>query len=261
MTRTVALNALKQGINRLRDKGGADPESLYDLENGYVTLSGTIQSRPGTTAHATLPAGTKGLCAFDGALVVFSNAAKTVPAGYSCEIIISPDDPALEVYEIHYAGPFLGYLYVAAEFTDGHVYHYWLQRRDAWQASTNYKLGDVVEPTVRNGYAYRAHRLGDPAVVWAANAPRAIGDVVEPTTPNGFEYTVIDTIGTSPRSGTVEPDWPAEDGATINEDADLTAGTATTTGTTTPSTTTVPADTLDRYGKLRDGFGGLKDPL
>ena len=257
MSRIVALNALTSGINRLRNKGGADAESLYDLENGYVTLAGTIQSRPGTVQDALLPAGTKGLCAFEGAMVVFSNAARTpMPAGYTCEVVVHPDDATLEVEAIHFAGPFLGVLYVAVGFEDGAVYHYWLQRRDPWTADTFYKVGDIVEPTVRNGYAYRAHRLGDPATVWAPNVARTIGDAVEPTVPNDYQYTVIDTLGTNPKSGTTEPVWPTEDGATVNEDTDLTPPTPPSTPTPPTTDTTLPPDIAERYDGRLGTFAG-----
>lgn len=254
MSRIVELNALEGGITRLRTKGGANPKWLYDLENGYVLQDGSIQSRPGTTDEIILPAGTKGLCTFDGGLVVFSNAAKTVPAGVTCEVITHPTLPAQELLDIHFAGPFLGYLYVVAEFADGEVCHYWLQRRDAWKANTSYTAGDVVEPSVRNGFAYRAHRLGNPATTWAPNVTRALTDVVEPTTANGYQYTVVDTLGSNPRSGTTEPTWPTSEGARVSEDTDLTAPATPGTGTSTTPTDTLPQDVVDRYG---DGFGGL----
>jgi hypothetical protein len=44
--------------------------------------------------------------------------------------------------------------------------------------------------------------------------------VVEPTVYNDYYYTVVDTQGTTPRSGAVEPIWPTEDGAQVTEDAD-----------------------------------------
>ena len=44
----VTLSAVQAGITRLRTKGGASPESLYDLINGYVTAARTIAPRPGS---------------------------------------------------------------------------------------------------------------------------------------------------------------------------------------------------------------------
>lgn len=253
MSRSVVLNTLRGGINRLRQKGGASAQVLYDLLNGYVTADNSVESRPGTETHATLPAGTKGLMAFAGDLVVFSHTAQTVPAGYACEIVVHPTAPSTPVLEIHFAGPFLGYPYVVVEFEDLTCWHYWLQRRDPWAATTDYMLGDVVEPSTPNGFAYRAHRLNAPEALWAADVPRALGDRVEPTTANGFVYEVTDVTGASPKSGTTEPDWPAQDGATVIEDTDLTPTTDPGSGSTT-APDTLPQDVIDRYGT---GFAGL----
>lgn len=250
----ITLQTLR-GINRLRQKGGVSREVLYDLLNGYITSDNSAESRPGTVTHATLPAGTKGLCTFDGGFVVFASSDPgAMPAGYTCEILTHPTVPGTALLELHYAAPFLGYLYVAAEFADNQVFHYWLQQRAAWSASTNYQLGDVVQPTVPNGYAYRAHRLNAPGVLWAANAPRAVADRVEPTTANGFSYVVTAVSGSSPKSGTTEPTWPTEAGATVFEDTDLTASSNAGSGSTDSSTTTLPDDVNDRYGT---GFAGL----
>lgn len=263
MTRVVTLNAVDGGINRLRNKGGAKPTELYDLLNAYVTADGGVKSRPGTVEIVQLPAGTKGLCSVNGGLVVFSHEAKTIPAStpaVTCEILANPDAPTSPIHEIHFAGPFLGgddgaYLYVVAEYENGQTWHFWLQHPAEWEAETAYKLGQLVEPTTPNGYAYRAHRATPPGIVWAPNVARAVGDVVEPTVANGFEYEVIDTIGDEPRSGTVEPTWPTEEGATINEDVDLTQPTAPSTGDDDGSTT-LPDDVAARYdrGYLKGGL-------
>lgn len=242
--RVQQLTSAKAGISRLKVKGGADRESLYDLLNGYVDSSGSIVSRPGTVEDATLPAGTHGLMAFDDAMKVFASSVKTgMPAGYTCEVLSHPTDPTQDIVEIHFSAPFLGYPYVVAEFTSGDVFHYWLQAGTAWTAETFFKEGDVIVPTTPNGLAYRAKRIGPAAPLWAPDVARAIGDKVEPTTANGYQYTVIDTVGDNPRSGTVEPDWPAADGATVNEDADTTPA-ETSTATTG---TDLPDDINDRY--------------
>lgn len=249
--RVVSLNAAKGGINRQRVRGGADPSTLYDLENGYVDASGVIRSRPGTVNTVTLPAGTKGLCAYAGKLIVFSHTAKTIPAStpvVECEIVINPDNPALELHEIHYAGPFLGYLYVVAEFSDGSVWHYWLQRWGTWEANTHYLEGAVVEPTVRNGYAYRAYRTDTANPTWAPLTAYDTGDVVEPSDANGFKYTAIEAIGTPARSGATEPTWPTESGAIVTERSETDGGdVAVTSGDVT---TTLPPDVSERYALL-----------
>lgn len=243
MTQVAAINSLTAGINRLRTKGGASPSGLYDLLNGYVTLSGTIVSRPGTVTDATLPEGTRGLCAFRGGMVVFSHEAKACPTGYTCEVLWNPNNPSLAIQEIHYAGPMLGYLYVVAEFVDGSVFHYWLEGYgNDWTADHVYSLNEVIEPG--NGLAYRATRLNPADPVWEAGATRTVGDKREPSVFNNYVYEVIDTTGTNPHSGDVEPSWIAQDEAVVYEEVDN--------DTTPPNTndpgTTLPPDVPPKYG-------------
>ncbi len=252
--RLQQLNASTGGINRQRVKGGPKPTNLYDLINGYVDASGAPTSRPGTEQDIALPSDTKGLCAFDGGMVVFSHLPQTTGnPKYTVETIIHPTDPSSALTEIHFAGPYLGYLYVAAEFANGDVFHYWLQRRDTWQPNTVYQVGDVVEPMVPNGYAYRANRIGEPGVAWAPDVARTIGDKVEPTTANGYEYTVIDTMGANPHSGTTEPTWPEQDGGVVVEETNG-AGATTPSTPSNPTSTELPAEVEERYGT---GLAGL----
>jgi hypothetical protein len=226
-----------------------------------VTADSSAESRPGTVNYATLPAGTKGLCAFEGGLVVFASSDPgAMPAGVTCEILTHPTAPGTALLDIHFAGPFLGYLYVVAEFADEQVFHYWLQQRDDWTSETTYGLGDVVQPTVPNGYAYRATRLDPAGVTWAPNVTRTLGDVVEPTTFNGYQFTVTDTQGSAPKSGDTEPTWPESDGATVYEDTDLSANAPAATGSTDGGTTTLPPSIQDRYaGTLAGGFIRVMD--
>lgn len=238
------------GIDRRRPKGGPSPRVLYDLVNGYIDGAAGATQRPGTADYAQLPPGTKGLTAFDNGLVVYSHADPgTMPAGVSCEILTHPDTPGAELTRVHKAGPFMGFLYVVAEFDDGEVFHYWLQRRGPWEADTVYHLGDVVEPTVRNGFAYQCNRLGPPAVLWQPGVARALNDVVEPTEANSYYYTVTAVAGSAPKSGATEPTWPTETGATVFEDTDLAQpvnpGTG---GVIDPSR--LPDDLRDRYENM-----------
>lgn len=217
------LNAASGGINRQRIKGGPKPDNLYDILNGYVDDSGAVVSRPGVVQQHDLPAGTIGMCAFAGGLVVFSHVVVgAAPAGVTVEVLPHPlDVNDVPLREIHYAGPFLGSLYVTAEFEDGVVCDYWLETAETWQANRNYLPDALVQPTTPNGYAYRASRTGSPGVVWAAGVERAVGDVVEPRVFNGFEYVCIEAEGSPPRSGATEPNWPAAAGAIMIEEADV----------------------------------------
>jgi hypothetical protein len=252
--REVALTAVKGGITRLRTKGAALEDSLYDLLNGYVTAAKTVVVRPGTFRSYLLPTDTAGnnetagLMAFDGALHVFAIEEVVVPDGVVLHVIQHPTDPTQAIAEINFAKPFMGFPYVVATFADGVTQHYWLQSGDVWTADTIYKAGDIVVPSVSNGLAYQATRSGDPNLSWAPNVQRALGDIIEPTVYNDYFYTVVDTQGDNPRSGTVEPDWPTEDGAQISEDAEG-ATTSTGTPTTAPDSATTPNPvTQDRYG-------------
>ncbi len=250
--RIVTLNTVKGGINRLRTKGGADPSSLFDLVNGYVDYDGVSRSRPGTENTVTLPTGaTKGMCAYDGKLIVFSHVPQDIPFSNpvtECEVLKHPSTPDLPLKDIHFAGPFLGFLYVAAEFVNGDVYHYWLQRGTTWAPGQVYLPGSLVIPTDPNGIAYQLDSGTVTYPVWVRNIARAIGDKVVPTTDNGYFYTVTDAFGPAPRSGATEPSWPTSAGATIFEDSDVAVPTPV--PAENPGTT-LPPDVSDRYQLAR----------
>lgn len=224
--RTVVLSAIKAGITRLRVKGGANPESLYDGVNCYVTAARTVKPRPGSAVSVSLPPGTIGLALFNGVFQVFSDVGGLpMPPGYALNVISHPDpdpDNPPSLVRIWKAEPFMGALYVVAEWSDGSVHHYYLQipANGSWKPNTIYGMGELSTPTTPNGFTYAAHRLGEPGELWQAGKERSISDVVEPTTFNNYEYVAIEVYGTPPRSGAVEPEWIAEDGAIVIEEAD-----------------------------------------
>lgn len=98
--RPIPLTTQRGGINRLKVKGAARADSLYDLVNAYVTQAGTILPREGTIRQAVLDATTAGLMAMNGKLnvfgTVFNNA---LPAGYVDNVlgggtsVFTPGDP------------------------------------------------------------------------------------------------------------------------------------------------------------------------
>ncbi len=247
--RPIPLTVLKGGINRLRTKGGARADTLYDLVNGRLTDAGTVKCRPGTIRIATLNALTKGLCAFNDTFHVFCHVVVAVPAGFTLKIIVHPDATAavpIVLSRIHFAAPFLGFLYVVAEFEDGNIYHYWLSSSGTWTANTVYSNGDIVEPTVPNGLAYQAIRINSPYPSWAPNVIRTDGDIIEPTVYNNYFYTVVETLGDNPHSGDTEPTWPTTSGAQVTEDSNGLLDNPP--DITQPPALGVPVIVSDRYG-------------
>lgn len=158
------------------------------------------------------------------------------------------DDPAvgtLVVRKVYFVGLMLGRIYVAAEFANGVIRHYWLQEPANWSPNTIYGLGDLVQPLIHNGYYYQANTKGN-SPAWAAGQPKSIGDVVQPTSPNGWEYVVTDSTGNAV-TGDAEPAWPTSEGATVFEGTDTT--TIPSDSTTAPSSgTNIGKDIKDRYG-------------
>lgn len=247
--RSQALTTVKAGITRLRDKGGASADSLYDLLNGYVTAARTIHSRPGTRIDVVLPPGTKGLVWFQGKFVVFSHQViDPEDERVEVEVIRHPDVPEMPIRDIHFALPFLGYLYVVAEFADRLVRHYWLEKGEIWQPNHVYLPGTLVRPTKGNGMAYRVESDRAGYEPWAPNVARALGDIVVPTVDNGFRYVVTETVGETPRSGTAEPEWPTNSGETVVEDVSNRKPYGVDSQTQTPNTNVPPA-VKDRYGR------------
>lgn len=252
-----SLTKLKQGINRLRVKGGASPDSLYDLLNAHINNAGAIESRGGTSVDTVLPANTKGLCVFEGINHVFHATSST---GSNAQVVVTilrhPDNLAFELKAIHFAQPYLKYLYVVAEYTNGDVYHFWIQSAKTWTADTVYKDGDVVQPTTPNGYSYKSKRIDTASQVWAKSVLRSVNDVIEPTVSNGYKYTCVSVTGAKPASGSVEPTWAITDGGITIEysEGSGTVATSVVTGTTSGSGTgtAVPTETSDRYGGAED---------
>lgn len=217
--RTVSLSAVKAGMTRMRDKGGASPESLFDLLNGYVNAARMPQIRPGTTIETTTLAGTKGAMAHQGKIMVFADEPVTMTdPDYVCGIVRHPTDDTLTLSKVHFASPFMNAPYVIAEFSDGSVFHYWLEDFPEWTANTSFNIGDRVVPTVANGYAYEAQRVNSASPKWAADVPRTVGDIIEPTVYNGFYYECVEAEGDNPVSGTTEPTWPVIEDAIVIED-------------------------------------------
>jgi hypothetical protein len=248
--RTASFTAQRGGINRQRVRGGARADTLYDLVNGFVTGSRTVVNREGTVRDAVLAANTRGLTAFGGLLHTFSHQKEDyTPVGYLANVLAHPDpESTATLQDIHFAQPFMGALYVVAEWSDGRVAHYWLSSGGEWEADTVYFEGSVVTPTVPNGLLYKAvaNNPDAPTQTWQPLKNYIVGDKVLPTTYNGFYYQVTATQGDVPISGAFEPTWEASEGAEVIESADGTGAPAATEAE--GAAPQVPPDVRDRYG-------------
>lgn len=244
MARIVQLAQQVDGINLMRSKGGASLGSLFDLKNGWVTSKRTIKARPGTVKDVTFPAETVGVVGFENKFHTFTHLPYigTLNPLVVVNILRHPTGGGAALSRIHRAAPFLGRLYVVAEFTDGVVQHYWIESPTAWAASTAYQFGAVVQPTTATGFYYEL-KTASTVAAWQANTETVVGEVRQPRVANGFKYTATSVTGTAPiRTGNTEPTWPTTNGATVVERRFVTAaqvppGSAT---PTDPGTTPTP---------------------
>jgi hypothetical protein len=168
----------------------------------------------------------------------------------------APGLTPITLKEIHFAAPFVGFLYVVAEFTSdggtglGTVFHYWLQTSGTWKANTAYQVGQIVSPVTPNGLNYKATRLGAPNPVWAPSTLKAVSSVVEPTVPNGFKFTATAVDGLNPLTGTTEPTWPTTDGTVVIEETERTNAGTVTTAAPQPAPTVPSPGITPRYANI-----------
>lgn len=251
--RAVPIHNQSEGINLLRSKGGSSPDALFDLVNGWVTPKRTINARPGSVNEASAP-GTVGGVGFEDKIHVFA----ATPVSVSDPLIVvnvlrHPTGGAAGLLKIHRAFPFFGRLYVVAEFTDGVVQHYWLEKPNAWEASKQYAYKSLIQPPTATGYFYENITL-DATPAWQSGIEVTVGEFRQPRVSNGFKYELMSATGPAPaRTSNTEPTWPTVDGATVTERLYVTDGSAPPGGTTT---TPPPGDgggggggsTGDEYG-------------
>jgi len=249
------LTVLSGGINRLRVKGGAAADQLYDLKNAWITNAGAVLPREGTIRTATLNSSTVGLAAANGQFNIFSSSysTATLPAGYVLNVLSNPTNTTSSPTKIWFAKPFMGFLFVVAQFSDASVHHYWLQNNGTWTSSTDYTSASIVLPPTLNGLAYQGVRDFPLQPMWTANTNITSASYVEPTTPTGFAYQAITTTGSPVHTGAVEPVWPTVAGGIVQEfgDFDLSTSDAGTTQAGNPNLSTASplgSTITDRYG-------------
>lgn len=252
--RPYPLTVLAGGINRLRIKGGAAANMLYDLQNAYVTNAGSVVPREGTIRTATLDSSTVGLAAANGLFNIFSSAYSTaaLPTGYVLNVLSDPNQPGTAPQTIWFAKPFMGFPYVVAEFTNGDIFHYWLQNNGTWTSTTDYTSASIVLPPVLNGLAYQGVRDFPVQPLWTPDTIIASGSYVEPNTATGFTYQAVAVAGSPVHTGATEPVWPTVAGGILQEFGDFddsTTDAGTTQGNSVYSTAAaLSASITDRYG-------------
>lgn len=250
--RTVALTTQKGGMNRLRDRGGASPETLYLLKNGYVTTAKTIRARPGRTTHLTVNAATIGLTAFNGRFYIFSSAVVAPSPSTTTVVLPHPTNPVLTLSRIHFAQPFLGRLYVVAQFSNGDIFHYWLENPPARKNLQVYNYLERVQPTVPNGFYYEASNVST-AARWVSGETIVATNLRQPTTYNGYNYRAVSVVGAAPvKTSDTEPVWPTTPSATVVEYSY--GGTPPVTAPPTPPPT-YPPGVIGEFGPFPPGVG------
>lgn len=250
------------------------------LGSGYFTSVGFTDNNTGnpvtlTTAAAahfdntTYPGYSIWVWSSTAALGAGSHGA-TIPCSFAGVQVTTTGAPLLiPIKEIHFSAPFLGGIYVVAEFnvldpvllaTYGSVFHYWIQsstggdNANEWSASTDFTIGQVVIPTTPNGLTYIASRRLAANPLWTPNTAEVVGNIVEPNTANSFQYTVTAVLGATPTTGATEPTWPTTDGGIVMEDSSL-ASDQTVTLAGSADTTTTPPPVPSRYSNgLAGGF-------
>lgn len=217
MARPFPIGDQSEGINLVRFKGGASPRALFDLVNAWVTPQKVIAARPGCGDPYARAPGTVGGIEFEDKIHVFAGepVGNTDPL-IEVHVLRHPTGAPAALSAVHQAFTFLGRIYAVAEWEDGTIKHFWLQQQPEWTADTLYNFGDVVSPTVDNGFIYEiTNDLG--IDTWAAAVETVVPDEVLPTVPNGLKYRATAVSGAPARTSDIEPTWPTTEGGTVTE--------------------------------------------
>lgn len=120
----ISIPDFKFGMDRRRKRVSGVPGTLWTLKNGHITRGGDIERAKKFVAKYTLPANTFGLAKVRRQLYVFGSASPpAMPNGVLYQQLTAPNSPSMtRVLDVK---AFSGKLYVAAEFADGNIYHYY----------------------------------------------------------------------------------------------------------------------------------------
>ena len=123
MTYSVIEN-FAGGIDRTRARFAGDPGTLWDGVNGHITRGGDFEIRKEFVSKYTFPSGTFGLAATDSALYTFGSAPDPgVPSGVTYQRLQHPE--GLDMSALLSWDLYDGKLYVAAQYSDGSIFHFY----------------------------------------------------------------------------------------------------------------------------------------
>lgn len=129
---TIHFNEFRVGLDHRKSATVADANRLRELKNAYITTGNVIRKRPGLPKIATLEAGTKGLVSGNGVLNTFYEFGAPVTHAdtrFVAQVLEHATGAGYApgaIQRVHYGTVFLGYLYVAVEYDDGNVFHYYI---------------------------------------------------------------------------------------------------------------------------------------
>ncbi|MBT8450282.1 MAG: hypothetical protein KJO69_11360 [Gammaproteobacteria bacterium] len=129
---TIHFKDFKVGLDHRKSSTVAEPDRLRELKNAFITTGNVIRKRPGMPKIATLESGTVGLISGNGYLNTFFEYgggithADTRFLANELEHALGAAYASGDLYKVHYGTTFLGYLYIAAEYDDSSVFHYYL---------------------------------------------------------------------------------------------------------------------------------------
>jgi len=121
------------GLDRRKSASTSESNRLQECKNAHITQGKVIRKRPGSTLQAALETGTKGLFGANGLLNTFYPYNAT-PITHSDSLFQANElNHALNtayasgtLSKIHSSDVFSGYIYLAAEYSDGNTFHYYL---------------------------------------------------------------------------------------------------------------------------------------
>lgn len=124
---TIWIKELTGGLDSRRLPETTPGGVLIKGNNGHITRGGEFEQRADFVTSMELPAGTVGLSSTRSGLFVFGTEAEPagMPSGVSYQQLEHPTTPALALSRILSADAYDSKLYVAAEYVDGSIVHFY----------------------------------------------------------------------------------------------------------------------------------------